>query len=109
MSLFERVYAIVRRIPRGRVATYGEIAREAGLRGGARTVGWALASLPDAEAAPWWRVLPATGRIAGRRIEAEQRKRLLAERVRVDAAGRIDIGRYGWSRGSAARRRSDRG
>ncbi|MBI3997633.1 MAG: MGMT family protein, partial [Armatimonadetes bacterium] len=49
-TLFGRIHALVRRIPSGRVTTYGEIARLAGLRNGARTVGWALASLPDAEA-----------------------------------------------------------
>ncbi|MDR7510885.1 MAG: MGMT family protein, partial [Armatimonadota bacterium] len=53
------MYALVRRVPSGRVTTYGEVARLAGLRGGARTVGWAMASLPHDRAAPWWRVVRA--------------------------------------------------
>lgn len=82
-GVFERIYAAVRRVPPGRVVTYGEIARQVGLRNGARTVGWALASLPDGEAAPWWRVVRGDGTIANRLHAAEQRKRLRREGVRL--------------------------
>lgn len=94
-GLFERVYAAVRRVPRGRVITYGEIARQVGLRNGARTVGWALASHPDGEAVPWWRVVRSDGTIANRQFAAEQRKRLRRDGVRFALDGSVDLARYG--------------
>jgi methylated-DNA-protein-cysteine methyltransferase-like protein len=93
---YTRIYRLVRAVPRGRVTTYGEIARRAGLRQGARTVGWALASLPDAETAPWWRVVRRDGTIAPRPFAAEQARRLRRERVRLNTQGAIDLRRYGW-------------
>lgn len=96
VGLFARIYATVRQIPRGRVSTYGEIARMAGLRGGARTVGWALASLRDAEAAPWWRVVRSDGTLPNPRFAAEQRRRLAREGIRVTSRGAVDLRRYGW-------------
>ena len=95
-TLFDRIHDIVRHIPKGRVTTYGEIARLVGVRNGARTVGWALASLPDAEAAPWWRVVRRDGTIAHRRSAAEQRRRLQREGVKFNRAGTVDLRRYGW-------------
>lgn len=95
----ERILQVVRRIPRGRVATYGEVAARAGLPRGARQVGWALAGLPAGSDVPWQRVVGARGRLSPRAApdaEALQRARLEAEGVRFDAAGRIDLGRYGW-------------
>src|SRR3989441_12379521 len=59
---YHRIYRIVRHIPRGRVATYGLVARLAGRPGAARTVGWALSALPHDSDVPWWRVLNAAGR-----------------------------------------------
>jgi methylated-DNA-protein-cysteine methyltransferase-like protein len=93
--VFPRIYALIRRVPRGRVTTYGEIARLAGLRNGARTVGWALHSLPIDETAPWWRVIRSDGTIALRRSAAEQRRRLAREGVRFNG-GAIDLRRHGW-------------
>ncbi len=97
-SLFRHIYAAVKRVPRGRVTTYGEIARRVGLRNGARTIGWALASLPDGEATPWWRVIRSDGTIANRRFATEQLRRLRREgvRARVRGTGAIDLRRYGW-------------
>ena len=94
-SLFARIHALVRRIPRGRVTTYGDVARLAGLRNGARTVGWALHSLPDAEAVPWWRVIRSDGTIALRRAADEQRRRLVREGVKLKE-GTVDLKRDGW-------------
>jgi len=94
-SLFARVHAVIRRIPRGRVTTYGDVAHLVGLRNGARTVGWALHSLPTAEAAPWWRVIRSDGTIALRRAAAEQRRRLTREGVRFKN-GIVDLKRHGW-------------
>jgi methylated-DNA-protein-cysteine methyltransferase-like protein len=93
---FARIYQLVRAVPRGRVATYGEVARRAGLRQGARTVGWALASLPGVDTAPWWRVVRRDGTIAPRPFAGEQRRRLRREGVRVSPGGAIDLRRYGW-------------
>src|SRR2546421_8406279 len=59
--LYHPVYKVGRRIPPGRVATYGVVARLAGQPGQARTVGWALAERPGAVDVPWWRVINAAG------------------------------------------------
>ena len=78
-------------IPRGRVATYGQIARLAGLGGQARRVGYALAALPSGSRVPWHRVVNAAGRISPRSgdrgMETLQRRMLEREGV-VFGAGR---------------------
>jgi methylated-DNA-protein-cysteine methyltransferase-like protein len=94
-----RILQVVRRIPRGRVATYGQVAALAGLPRGARQVGWALAGLSEGSPVPWQRVVNATGRVSPRSAPdagALQRARLEAEGVRFDARDRIDLARYGW-------------
>lgn len=95
------VYAAVCRIPPGRVATYGQIARLCGLGRMARQVGYALNSLPEDSDVPWHRVVNAKGEIsprsaAGRESEPLQRLRLEEEGVRFDAAGRIDLRECTW-------------
>ncbi len=98
-STYQRIYRVVRRIPRGRVATYGQIAQLAGLRGHARQVGYALHALPDDSAVPWHRVINAKGNISRRAdpgSEHVQRALLAAEGVECDAAGRIPLPRYRW-------------
>jgi len=97
-SLYARIYARVRSIPAGRVCTYGHIAR---LVGGcsARQVGYAMAALPEGSRVPWQRVINAKGEISRRRHgngADNQRARLLAEQIRFDSNGRIDLRRYGW-------------
>lgn len=95
----ERVYATVDDVPAGAVATYGQIAEEAGLPRRARFVGRCLGQLPAGRALPWWRVVNAAGRISPRGDGTgarEQRRRLAAEGVDVDGAGRIDLRRYRW-------------
>lgn len=89
---------MVRRIPRGRVLTYGQVARLLGTPRGARAVGWALRALPDrARAVPWHRVVGAGGRISFREGPGPelQRRRLRQEGVRF-GAGRVDLARHGW-------------
>jgi methylated-DNA-protein-cysteine methyltransferase-like protein len=92
------VYAAVRAIPKGRVATYGQLARLLGVPRGARAVGWALRAL-DARlerSVPWHRVVGAGGRISLRGGPGPliQRRRLLAEGVRF-RSGRVDLARHG--------------
>jgi methylated-DNA-protein-cysteine methyltransferase-like protein len=104
---YERIYSVVARIPRGRVATYGQVARLAGLPGRARLVGYALSALTE-ESRPvrmrvqtrracprdgsWMRVVNAKGCISARRdgspMSIVQRLRLERERVRFDAGKR---------------------
>lgn len=99
-STWDRFYLVVRRVPRGRVATYGQIARLAGLPRHARHVGYALAALDGASDVPWHRVVDAAGRVKLRATPGAdrlQRARLEREGVRFDAGGRIDLARHGWS------------
>jgi methylated-DNA-protein-cysteine methyltransferase related protein len=93
--MFEQVLKQVRRIPKGRVATYGEVAAASGHPGAARQVVWALRS--GGKAVPWHRVLGAKGRI---RLTGqngfEQKLRLRSEGV-VIAGDRVDLDRYGYA------------
>ena len=79
---YEKIWGAVAAIPRGRVATYGDVARMAGLPGAARMVGRALRACPPGTDLPWHRVLAAGGRIALPDDRgSEQRRRLVAEGV----------------------------
>jgi methylated-DNA-protein-cysteine methyltransferase-like protein len=95
---YHRIYRIVRHIPRGRVATYGIVARLAGRPGAARTVGWALSALPEDSDLPWWRVINAAGRIslAGEHSAVLQRALLLREGVKFAPGGAVSLGTFGW-------------
>jgi methylated-DNA-protein-cysteine methyltransferase-like protein len=97
MSSRARIYDAVRRIPRGRVSTYGDVAAAAGLPGHARQVGYALAALEPDSDVPWHRVVNAKGRIstrgADRSVELLQRAMLRDEGVRFRADA-IDLERY---------------
>ena len=106
-SSYQRIYRIVRRIPAGRVATYGQVATLAGLAGHARQVGYALHALPEETAVPWHRVVNAAGRISRRSLPGgELVQRLLLERegVSLDARGRVPLRRIGWTPRSARHR-----
>jgi methylated-DNA-protein-cysteine methyltransferase related protein len=105
---YARIYDIVRRIPRGRVATYGQIASLAGLAGQARQVGYALHALPASTTVPWHRVINARGEVSARAergSELTQRFLLQREGVRFDARGRVALARFGWRPRPAARPR----
>lgn len=95
-AFFSRVYALAKRIPRGRVTTYGMLARALGVPRGARTVGWALGVCPDD--VPWHRVVNAQGAISWRPSGGFrlQRALLRAEGVRFNRRGRINLTKYGW-------------
>lgn len=97
-SSYARIYAVVRRIPKGRVATYGQVAELAGLPRAARQVGYAMAALRD-DRVPWHRVLNARGEISSRSDPGPERlQRLLLERegVAFDAHGRVSLSRHLW-------------
>jgi len=85
---YEAYFRVIRRIPRGRVMTYGDVAIAAGFPGRARRVGYALHGLKDARV-PWWRVVNAQGRIAidGGRGEGAERQRDLLEAEGVELVG----------------------
>lgn len=107
---YPRIYAVVRAIPEGRVATYGQVAALAGLFGHARQVGYALASLPDDSDVPWQRVVNARGEVSPRVgdpgwARGYQRHRLEEEGVEFDARGRIDLEQFGWDAYSGVRRK----
>jgi methylated-DNA-protein-cysteine methyltransferase-like protein len=95
----EAIYAVVRRIPEGRVATYGQIARLIKRPRSARQIGYALAALSDDKQVPWHRVVNAQGGIS-RRAKADyedyQRILLESEGVAFDENGRIDLSQYLW-------------
>jgi methylated-DNA-protein-cysteine methyltransferase-like protein len=95
---YQKIYQIVRRIPRGRVATYGQVADLAGLPGHARQVGYALHALPQDSAVPWHRVVNAQGRISPRSIpgaELAQEQRLAREGIHAQG-GRIKLKQVRW-------------
>lgn len=97
----EQIYSQVRRIPAGRVATYGQIARLAGLPHGARQVGYALAALRD-PGVPWHRVVNARGGVSPRAepgYEQVQRGLLEAEGVTFDARDLVPLARFQWPEG----------
>ena len=96
---YERIYAVVSKIPRGKVATYGQVAELAGLSGHARQVGYALHATPEESAIPWQRVVNAKGEISPRsdpQVDGVQKSMLDAEGISFDANGRIDLGRCRW-------------
>lgn len=98
--LYRRIYAAVRRIPEGRVSTYGRIAKLARAPG-PRVVGYAMAALPEGSGVPWQRVVNHKGEISLRKGgigsgELRQRQALEAEGVYFNLKGRIDLKKYGW-------------
>jgi methylated-DNA-protein-cysteine methyltransferase-like protein len=92
-SRWKKFYRVVRKIPRGRVASYGQIAELAGLDGHARQVGYALHALPANSGVPWHRVVNAKGEISPRSAgDSHELQRMLleAEGVTFDERGRVE-------------------
>lgn len=100
LNRYQAMYAVVRRIPPGSVATYGQVARLAGFPGCARQVGYALSALEDSSSVPWHRVVNARGGISPRSggcpADLLQRLRLEDEGVHFDTQGRIPLEQFRW-------------
>lgn len=99
----EALYAALAQIPSGRVISYGELARLAGLGRAARWVGQMLGRLPEGTQLPWHRVIGAGGRLSlppDSPAGLEQRARLRAEGVYLEGS-RVDLRRYGWHPGAS--------
>ncbi len=97
---WDRVYGVVRRIPEGKVATYGQVAELAGLGRNARQVGYALHALRSDRGVPWHRVVNARGQINLGPLggaDVTQRLRLEREGVKFNARGRIDLKAFRWT------------
>jgi methylated-DNA-protein-cysteine methyltransferase-like protein len=96
--LYERIWAVVRQIPAGKVATYGQIASIVG-DCTARMVGYAMAATPSGHDVPWQRVINAQGKISLRAHSegaALQRRLLESEGIRFDANGKVNLRAYRW-------------
>jgi methylated-DNA-protein-cysteine methyltransferase-like protein len=98
-ELYDKIYSVIRKIPRGKVATYGQIARLAGLGPNARMVGYALHALPSDQRVPWHRVVAAGGKISlGGEGRSVQCKLLESEGVEFTEGGTISLSRFGWQK-----------
>ena len=103
---WEPIYRLVKRIPRGRVTTYGALAKALKVPGGARVVGYAMAGCPSGRGIPWHRVVGAGGRLIIREPYAGKQRRLLeSEGVEIGAHS-LDIKRFGWRPKKAKKKRS---
>ena len=91
-------YELVKKIPRGKVMTYGQLARAAKLPGGARAAGRAMAACPSGQAIPWHRVVGAGGRLLLREPNVGlQRKLLESEGVPIAEKRILDFKEHAWS------------
>jgi methylated-DNA-protein-cysteine methyltransferase-like protein len=95
---YDMIYAVIQRIPRGRVATYGQIAELAGIAGQPRRIGYALSALTRESDVPWHRVLNAKGEISLREGDgfSLQRKMLEQEGIVFDKSARVSLDRFQW-------------
>ncbi|MGC1490289.1 MAG: MGMT family protein [Candidatus Acidiferrum sp.] len=93
---FDPVYKLVKQIPRGRVLTYGGLARALRLRGGARTAGRAMGATPRGKGIPWHRVLGANGKILIREPYASLQKKLLESEGVSVIESRINLKKHLW-------------
>lgn len=97
-SFFRRVVKVIKKIPRGKVATYGQIAALAGNPRGARQVAWVLHSASDKEKLPWQRVINSAGTISLPRMRGYelQKALLVKEDVKFDGKDGVDLTRFQW-------------
>ena len=97
-SSYEIIWETVRQIPRGKVATYGQVATESGFPGQPRLVGYALHNLPPGAGVPWQRVINAQGRVSFPRESSsyKRQRRLLTEEGVIFKGDSIELEKYGW-------------
>jgi methylated-DNA-protein-cysteine methyltransferase related protein len=113
-ELYRAIHAVIRKIPRGRVATYGQIAELAGLPGGARIAAAALKTSKPGHRLPWQRVIGKKGKATGRIAihdpigAAMQRQLLEDEGVAIGDTGTVKLDVYGWLPTSSGSSRTPR-
>ena len=101
-TMYQKFYAMVRKVPRGRVATYGQIAKLCGMPRHARHVGYALSAIPEGMKLPWQRIINSQGRISLRLRHWDsgsddlQRILLEAEGVSFDSTGKVNLKKFQW-------------
>lgn len=103
-GVFASIHALVRRIPPGRVATYGQLARLLGAPRQARVVGWAMRATPRGAGIPWHRVVQQGGGLSpgvAPQDPGRQRRRLEAEGIAFRLDGRVDLAAHQWHPGPA--------
>lgn len=96
---YDRIYAVVRQIPVGKVATYGQVAELAGLIGKPRVVGYALYKVAPEDEIPWQRVINAKGEISTSafRDGSDDLQRVILEEEGIEFEGnKIDLAKYRW-------------
>lgn len=96
MNTYEKIYAIIKKIPRGRVATYGQIAALVGIPRQARRIGYALSALDEHAGVPWQRVINSKGEISERPFADLQQSLLKKEGIVFSKEGRVDLTRFQW-------------
>lgn len=96
---WDAVYRLVKKIPRGRVITYGQLACALRLPGGARTAGFAIAACPSGRGIPWHRVVGAGGRLLVREPLTSLQRRLLEGEGTLFEGLRVDLARCAWQPG----------
>ena len=111
-QLYTRIYAVIRKIPRGHVATYGQVAELAGIPGGARIAAAALKTSKPGDQLPWQRVIGKASKLRGRIAihdpvgAAMQRALLEKEGVEIGESGLVALDVYGWLAPGGGRRRT---
>lgn len=98
---WDPVYCLVKKIPRGRITTYGTLAKKLRLPGGARAVGYAMAATPRGRGIPWHRVMGAGGKVRMPEPHASLQRKLLESEGVVFAGVGVDIEEYGWAPSSS--------
>jgi len=97
MMTWAPVYAFVKQIPRGRVITYGGLAKALRLRGGARSAGRAMAASPSGKGVPWHRVVGHGGKLLIREPYASLQRKLLESEGVTLRESRVDMKRHSWT------------
>ncbi|HKS81863.1 MAG TPA: MGMT family protein [Candidatus Acidoferrales bacterium] len=94
---WDPVYRLVKKIPRGRITTYGALAKKLRLPGGARAVGYAMAATPRGRGIPWQRVMGAGGKVRMPEPYASMQRRLLESEGVIFDYTHVDMKTYGWA------------